>query len=61
VPENFDSKKQIRRIVCVGDMLSKISQKYYGTPAHWKRIVETNQDDIPFPSALTVGQELIIP
>ncbi|MDR3274095.1 MAG: LysM peptidoglycan-binding domain-containing protein [Puniceicoccales bacterium] len=61
VRENFDSKRQIRHVVRVGDTLSKISQKYYGTPTHWKKIFEANQDDIPFPSALTVGQELIIP
>jgi nucleoid-associated protein YgaU len=54
-------RKNIRHVVRAGDTLSRISQKYYGTPAQWKKIFEANQDDIPFPNALTVGQELIIP
>ena len=52
---------QVKHIVRAGDTLSKISQKYYGSPAHWKRIFEANQSEIPFQSALTVGQELLIP
>jgi nucleoid-associated protein YgaU len=50
-----------RHTVRVGDTLSKISQKYYGTPVHWRKIFEANRDEIPFPNALTVGQELLIP
>ncbi|MDR1255509.1 MAG: LysM peptidoglycan-binding domain-containing protein [Puniceicoccales bacterium] len=59
--KHFEGERQIRHAVRVGDTLSKISQKYYGTPAQWKKIFEANQDAIPFPHALTVGQELIIP
>ncbi|MDR0595289.1 MAG: LysM peptidoglycan-binding domain-containing protein [Puniceicoccales bacterium] len=51
----------VKHIVRVGDTLSKISQKYYGTSVHWKKIFEANQEAIPFPNALTVGQELVIP
>jgi LysM repeat protein len=54
-------EKPVKHIVQSGDTLSKISQKYYGSPAHWKKIFEANQSEIPFQSALTVGQELIIP
>jgi hypothetical protein len=54
-------RRHTRHVVRAGDTLSKISQKYYGTPARWKKIFEANQDDIPFPNALTVGQELSIP
>jgi nucleoid-associated protein YgaU len=48
-------------VVQAGDTLSKISQKYYGTPVHWKKIFEANRGEIPFPNALTVEQRLIIP
>ncbi|MDR2436412.1 MAG: LysM peptidoglycan-binding domain-containing protein [Puniceicoccales bacterium] len=54
-------EKRVKHIVRAGDTLSKISQQYYGSPVHWKKIFEANQSEIPFQSALTVGQELIIP
>ncbi|MDR0715322.1 MAG: LysM peptidoglycan-binding domain-containing protein [Puniceicoccales bacterium] len=61
VQKSITSAGFVKHIVRVGDTLSKISQKYYGTSAHWKKIFEANQEAIPFPNALTVGQELIIP
>lgn len=54
-------KGRYLHVVKPGDTLSKISQKYYGSSAWWKKIFEANQDQIPYPNALTVGQELIIP
>ncbi|MDR0679836.1 MAG: LysM peptidoglycan-binding domain-containing protein [Puniceicoccales bacterium] len=59
--KSITSTSPVKHIVRVGDTLSKISQKYYGTSAYWKKIFEVNQEAIPFPNALTVGQELIIP
>jgi hypothetical protein len=47
--------------VQAGDTLSKISQKYYGTSAHWRKIFDANRDEIPFPNALTIGQKLLVP
>lgn len=48
-------------VVQPGDTLSTISKKYYGSANFWKKIFEANQDQIPYPNALTVGQEIIIP
>lgn len=48
-------------VVQPGDTLSTISRKYYGSSTFWKKIFEANQDQIPYPNVLTVGQEIIIP
>jgi nucleoid-associated protein YgaU len=61
VRANPPQRGPIKHIVRAGDTLSKISQKYYGSPAHWKKIFEANQSEIPFQNALTVGQELLVP
>ncbi len=61
VREIRSNKAKVRYIVQPGDTLSTISRKYYGSAAHWKKIFEANQDKIPYPNALTVGQEIIIP
>ncbi len=61
VPKKSTSGGRIRYIIQPGDTLSTISRKYYGSAAFWKKIFEANQDQIPYPNALTVGQEIIIP
>ncbi|MCH2145287.1 MAG: LysM peptidoglycan-binding domain-containing protein [Phycisphaerales bacterium] len=50
---------QRTHIVRKGDSLSSISQKFYGTSAHWKRIQRAN--DLANPSQMGVGIRLIIP
>ncbi len=42
-----------------GDSLSRISSAYYGSPIHWKRIVDAN--DCIDPDRLSVGQKILIP
>lgn len=44
-----------------GDTLSNISQDYYGTSKHWKKIFEANRDVIPAPEKLYIGKEIVIP
>ena len=44
-----------------GDVLSKISQRFYGTTTKWKTIHEANMDVIPDPNRLTLGTEIVIP
>ena len=46
-------------IVRKGDSLSSISQKFYGTTAHWKRIQRENK--LADPSQMGVGIRLLIP
>ena len=48
-------------VIQPGDTLSTISRRFYGSATFWKKIFEANQDQIPYPNALTVGQEIIIP
>lgn len=45
--------------VAAGEMLSTISQKYYGTSKHWREIVKANPGVDP--EDLRVGQKLVIP
>lgn len=48
--------------VVSGDNLSFISDRFYGTQAHWKKIYEANKDLIgDNPSLIRPGQELKIP
>lgn len=54
------SKQQIY-VVKKGDSLSKISQKFYGTPNKWKKIVEANRDKLGHKNILKVGMTLVIP
>lgn len=42
-----------------GDTLARISAVFYGSPRHWRRIVDANPGLLP--EALPVGQEIVIP
>ena len=44
-----------------GDTLSKISRRFYGSPAKWRAIREANKAIIPFDGRVTVGQEIRLP
>jgi len=44
-----------------GDTLSRISEKFYGTPSRWNDIYQANRDRLSSQNALRVGQELRIP
>lgn len=44
-----------------GDVLSKISQRFFGTTTKWKAIHQANMDVIPDPNRLTPGTEIVIP
>jgi nucleoid-associated protein YgaU len=43
------------------DSLFKIARKYYGDGKKWNKIFEANNDSMPDPDSLYVGQELLIP
>ncbi|MFQ5713847.1 MAG: LysM peptidoglycan-binding domain-containing protein [Candidatus Scalinduaceae bacterium] len=47
--------------VVSSDSLVKLSKKYYGDETKWKYIHEANEDKIPNPNVLYIGQELLIP
>ena len=42
-----------------GDTLARISAVFYGSPKHWRQIVDANPGLVP--EALRVGQEIVIP
>jgi nucleoid-associated protein YgaU len=44
-----------------GDTLSKISQRYFGTPNRWKSIYDANRDRIANINQLKVGTQIVIP
>jgi nucleoid-associated protein YgaU len=44
-----------------GDTLSVLSQRFYGGSQHWARIVAANEEKIPNPGSLAVGENLLIP
>ena len=46
-------------VIQAGDTLADISTVFYGTPTHWRRIVEANPGLDP--AALPVGSNLVIP
>lgn len=48
-------------VVQPGDTLSKISRRFYGSPAKWRAIREANKAIIPFDGRVTVGQEIRLP
>ena len=60
-----DQKKGASRpetyVVQPGDTLSKISRRFYGTPAKWRAIREANKAIIPFDGRVTAGQEIRLP
>ncbi len=43
------------------DVLTSISQEFYGTTRRWREIHEANRDVIPDPDRLTPGTTIIIP
>ena len=47
--------------VQVGDTLSSISRKVYGTPNKWREIFNANSDKLSTPQSLKPGQTLVIP
>ena len=47
--------------VADGDSLSRISQRYYGTPARWPEIFNANRDVVDAQGTLRVGMVLRIP
>jgi nucleoid-associated protein YgaU len=44
-----------------GDTLAKLSHKFYGTSAHWKRIWRSNRTLIPSPDRLKHGLVITVP
>jgi nucleoid-associated protein YgaU len=44
-----------------GDTLQKISQKFYGTTKHWKKIFEANKGKMKKPDMIVVGMVITIP
>jgi nucleoid-associated protein YgaU len=48
-------------IIQKGDTLSDISQKYYGTPLYWQKILAANDAVLKDPDRLVPGTRLIIP
>jgi nucleoid-associated protein YgaU len=52
---------QTFHIVCKGETLSTIAEKYYGNPAKWRKILTANRKSIAQPNILTPGTKLIIP
>lgn len=53
--------KSTSYVVKKGDTLSKIAQKFYGSPLKWKRIVEANKAILGHNNMLKVGMKLAIP
>ena len=50
-----------KHVVGVGDTLSKIASRYYGSSANYYAIVRANRDRLTNPNHLPLGFELIIP
>lgn len=50
-----------KHIVSQGETLSSISLHYYGTTAHWKKILLANKKTLKSPNSLRLGMELTIP
>lgn len=48
-------------VVQPGDTLSKISRRFYGSPAKWRAIREANKAIIPFDGRVSVGMEIRLP
>lgn len=48
-------------VVQPGDTLSKISRRFYGSPAKWRAIREANKAIIPFDGRVSVGLEIRLP
>jgi nucleoid-associated protein YgaU len=48
-------------VVKSGDVLSGISQQFYGTSKKWQKILDANRDTLASPEKLKVGMKLRIP
>jgi chromosome segregation ATPase/phage tail protein X len=48
-------------IVATGDTLSRLSQRYYGTPSRWQEIYQANAGKLGTTGVLRIGVELTIP
>jgi len=48
-------------VVATGDSLSRISQRYYGSPNRWQEIFNANRDKLGNEGVLRIGTELRIP
>ncbi|MCX6946072.1 MAG: LysM domain-containing protein [Opitutales bacterium] len=44
-----------------GDTLFSLAQRYYGSRAKWRQLLDANRDVLSGPDALRLGQELKIP
>lgn len=60
-PDNTNTGGSRTYVVQPGDTLGKISVRFYGTANGYLKIYDANRDRLSSPSAITVGQELIIP
>ncbi len=61
VPDASSAARQQTYTVVSGDSLSKISKRLYGDAAKWKKIYESNTDQIKNPDLIYPGQVLKIP
>lgn len=43
------------------DTVYSLARKYYGDMHQWRKIWQANQDQIPDPNKIKVGQQLVIP
>lgn len=59
VAQNHEGKSL--HVVQKGETLSKISQRYFGTPNRWKTIYDANKEKIANINNLKVGTSLVIP
>lgn len=48
-------------IVRSEETLSDISRRYYGSPGHWRKIVQANRDVVTDANVIKPGMKLIIP
>ena len=44
-----------------GDTLFKISERFYGSSSHWRKIREANKATVPTDGRLNAGQVIILP
>ncbi len=59
-PAASSGKHQIYHVVS-GDTLTKIASQFYGDSSKWDIILDANSDRLSSPSALQIGQTLVIP
>ncbi|NLE30576.1 MAG: LysM peptidoglycan-binding domain-containing protein [Phycisphaerae bacterium] len=43
------------------DTIYSLARKYYGDMHQWRKIWQANQDQVPDPNKIKIGQRLIIP